>query len=114
MHFHILVLDLFTLQDDVRSSSITILSPEHQYKYMREDTTRLAFSFIHKLSSFLGPKRSAVFADELIASIFDSLSNRIKDTDMSTLGDKRHFKWIQHYYGVVIIAKEVSYLVILL
>ena len=82
---------------------------------MREDTTRLAFSFIHKLSSFLGPKRSAVFADELIASIFDSLSNRIKDTDiMSTLGDKRHFKWIQHYYGGVIIAKEVSYLVILL
>lgn len=82
------------------------MSSEHQFKYMDEDTLKLARAMIHKLSRLLGPKRCAIYADGCIANIFDSLASRMQNLNPS-LSDTNHFTWIQQNYGLAVISVEV-------
>lgn len=74
---------------------------------MRKDTANMAKGMIHKISHLLGPKRSALYADECIANLFDSLLDNTQNIQYSFC-DKNHFTWIQQHYGLAIIAVEVS------
>jgi hypothetical protein len=99
--------DLFFLEEAPTTKVGSSSSPGQQLKYMREDTFTAAKIMLHKLSRLLGPRRSVLFADECIADIFDSLSDRIQ-TFKHSVCDKNHFFWIQHHFGLVVIATEVS------
>lgn len=103
-------IDLFSLEDNVHNNAVTIVSPGQQFKFMREETVKVAKGMIHKISQLLGPKRCVIYADECILNIFDSLSDRIQ-SQKSSVSDKNHFTWIQKYYGLAVLATEVSSLV---
>ena len=74
---------------------------------MHDDTAIVAKGMMHKIAQLLGPKQCAIFADGCIADIFDSLSERIQNQNLSVC-DKNHFIWTQQHYGLAVIAVEVS------
>ena len=113
-HFPILLTDLFTVDNTTKTSSKLIQYPGEittgcynvQYRFMRGPTVNIAYKMIHNIAIGLGYKQAVLFLDECIADLYEILSRRISHERV--LFNLEHSRFIEKYFGLAVIAKEVS------
>lgn len=75
-----------------------------EYRFMQRKTAEAAHAMLHQMAQVFGYKRSLLFSDECMATLFEALSTRVSHG--RSLRDSEHSRWLDKHFGLAVLSKE--------